>query len=96
MPADIGLQSGLNIGEEQEICIRIFLRDAGLEGLENVKVGVVSFGFVEIVDVRSPPAKGLAFSALQTANVNTVLVENFFLLWAKSSPTTPTMRTFVK
>src|SRR3954468_1971985 len=81
--ADISLQSRLNIREEQEICICIFLWDARLEGLENVKVGVVSFGFVEIVHVRSTPAKGLAVSPLQTANVDTVLLENSFLLRAK-------------
>src|SRR5579862_5132663 len=81
--ANVGLQSGLDIGEEKEIGVFVFLRNAGLKFFEDVQVGESSLRFVQVVGVGAAPAESLARSAFQAADVDVVATEDLFLLGAE-------------
>src|SRR5581483_396744 len=83
VPAHVRLQRWLDVGQEQEISVFVFFGNTGLECLEYVEIGIVRFGFVEIIDVRSAPAEGLPFGALEPARVDPMLLKNFLLFGAE-------------
>ena len=83
LAAHVGLQGGLDVGQEKELGVFVFLRNARLEALENVQIGEIRFGFVEVFAVGSSPAEGLALGALDASNVDSTLEENLFLLGAE-------------
>ena len=73
------MQRGLDVGKEQELGVFVLLRNLRLEGFEDVKVGVVGLGLVEIVGVGTAPAKSFAFGAFDAARVDAVLAEDVLL-----------------
>ena len=70
MCGDNGLQRWLYVGQEQELCVFILRWNAGLESFEDVEIGIVRLGFVEVVAYRAAPAEGLALGAFQAARVD--------------------------
>src|SRR5215469_5414940 len=78
--SDIGLQCRLDIGEEEKIGVFVFFGDARLERLEDIEVREVSLRFVQVVGVSASPAEGLPVGTLDTANIDTTLVEDNLLL----------------
>ena len=80
LAADIGLQRGLDVGQEQKLGVFVLFRNLRVESLEYVQVGEVGLRLVEVVGVGSAPAKGLALGALDAARVDAVLVEDILLL----------------
>src|SRR5580704_5977236 len=69
----IGLQGRLNVGKEKKFGVFVLFWNARLKALENVKIGKVRFGFVEVFAVGSAPAEGFAWGVLDAANVDSTL-----------------------
>src|SRR5580704_938262 len=78
--ADLALQHRMNVGEEEELGIKIRLRNTRFEVLEDVELGEVGFRFIQIVEILSAPAKGLAGRALNTASVNAAFLQDVFVI----------------
>ncbi len=83
LAAHVGLQGRLDIGQEKELGVLVLVRNAGLKCFEDVQVGEIRFGLVEVVGVGAAPAEGFAFCAFEAANVDAMLVEDLFLLGAE-------------
>jgi hypothetical protein len=61
--ADAALEDGIDVGEEEEFGVAIGVGNLGLEGGEDVEVGDVGLGFVEVVEVGAFPEEALAGGA---------------------------------
>ena len=48
--ADAALEDGIDIGEEEKLGVAIGLGNFGLEGGEDIEVGDVGFGFIQVVE----------------------------------------------
>ena len=79
----VGLQGRLNIRQEKKLRILVLFRNARLKSLEDIQVGEIRFGFVQVVGIGTAPAKRLAFGSLEAAGVDAVLAKNLFLLGAE-------------
>src|SRR5581483_5400431 len=71
--SDCRLQRRMNIAEKQVKRIQIFFGDAGLESFEEVQLGKVGFGLVQVIEVLSSPAERFSLGTLQAAGVHTTL-----------------------
>ena len=96
LPPHVGLQGRLDVGQKQKLGVFVLLRNSRLKFLKHVQIGEVGLGFVEIFGVGAAPAKSFAGGALDAAGVDAALLQDVFMLAVKSSPTTATMRTWVK
>src|SRR5208283_5290849 len=76
----VGLQSGLDVGQEQEVGVFVLVGDARLKSLKDIQIREVGFGFVEVVSIGPAPAKCFAAGALDAARVDVVLLEDFLLI----------------
>src|SRR5580704_767994 len=78
--ADFGLQGGLNVAQEQKFRIHVLGGNARPEFLENVQLGEIGFGLVQVLKILAAPAEGLAFSVFNSTDVDITFLEDFFVL----------------
>ena len=64
LPPHPGLQQGIDVGEEEKVGVEKFLRDLRVEILEDVQLGEVGLGFVEVLSVLSRPEERFAAGML--------------------------------
>ena len=79
--ADVGLQDGIDVGEEEIVGVEIVGGDFGFEGGEDVEVGGEGFGRIEVVDVAAGPVEALAGYMLDACGVDVLGGEDGFVLW---------------
>ena len=81
--ADAALQDGIDVGEEEEFGVGVGGGNFGLEGGEDVELGVVGLGFVEVFEIGAFPEEAFAGGVLDAARVDFARVEDGFLLGAE-------------
>src|SRR5208282_2816411 len=77
------LQRRVDVRKEQELRVRIFFGDARLKLFKDVQFGEVGFGLVQVVEILSAPAKGLALRALDTARVHPAFFQDGLVVRCK-------------
>ena len=77
--ADGCLQAGMDIAEKKDVAVAVLGGNSRLEFFEDVQVGEIGFGFVEIVEILSAPAKGLPFRVLDAAGVHAAFLQDVFV-----------------
>jgi len=77
------------------VCPHI-LWNARLKLLEYIQFREIGLGLVEVVEILPAPAEGLTVCPLDTAGIDATSLQDGFVFGLKSSPTTATMRTWVK
>src|ERR1700674_2210074 len=51
-----------------------------LKALEHVQVGKIRFGFIQVIEILTAPAKGLTFGMFDASSVDPPLLKNIFML----------------
>ena len=81
--ADAALQDGIDVGEEEKLGVAVGVGNLGLECGEDVEIGLVGLGFVEIVEIGAFPEEAFAGGVLDAAGVDLAAVEDGLLLGAE-------------
>ncbi len=81
--AHAALQDGIDVGEEEKLGVAIGVGDFGLEGGEDIELGVVGLGLVEIFEIGAFPEEAFAGGVLDAARVDVAGGEDGFLLGAE-------------
>ena len=76
--AHASLKDRIDVGEEEKLGIVVGGGDLGLERSEDVQIGVVGLGFVEIVEVGAFPEEAFAGGTFDAACVDLARVEDGF------------------
>ena len=63
--------------------VAIGVGNLGLEGGKDIQVGLVSLGFVQIVEIRAFPEEALARGALDAAGIDLARIKDGLLLAAE-------------
>ena len=70
----------MDVTQKKELGVEVFRRDTRLELVEDVQFGEISLGLVQIIRIMSTPAKGLAFCAVDSADIHAARFQDFFVL----------------
>ncbi len=74
-----GLQAGVDVAEKKNVAVAVLGRNSRLEFFEDVQLGEVGLGFVEVVEILAAPAEGLPFCVLDAAGVHAALLQDVFV-----------------